>query len=102
MKTTGTAVMIAVAVLCGIVRVYIGGAAPVGLPAPLWVTIYKDLAHVFVGLLIGWGWYDSGYESRRQPGWCYWLRGGEDRIWKWLVMGLCVLEVAVATISRMG
>lgn len=96
-----TALIVTLALLFGIVRVYIGLTVPVHGPALLWVTIYKDLAHVYVGLLIGFGWYGSIYDSSCRRGWCHFLRSGDDALSKRLAIGLCVLEVAVAALGRM-
>lgn len=63
------------------VRVWIGLNLP---PSPMSeVDVFKDIAHLFVGLLIGFWWVE------RKP----WQRN--------LIIGLCVAETAVAVISRL-
>lgn len=49
-----------------------------------WVDIYKDVAHVFVGMLIPGAW------------------SGKEPLYRILFWLLCILEVAVAVISRQG
>ena len=63
------------------VRVWIGLNVP---PARMTgVDVFKDISHLFVGLLIGLCW-------------------GEHKTWQWhLIVLLCVAEVAVAVVSRL-
>ena len=70
-----------VAVELVLVRVWIGRKFP---PSPMTgVDVFKDIAHLFVGLLIGFWWVE------RKP----WQRN--------LIIWLCVAETAVAVISRL-
>lgn len=78
--------MIVVAIMLGITRIYIGlNVMP---DAFQWTQAYKDVAHLFMGGLFVAAWTSKG--------------SLEHTLLLWSVFwGLCVLEVAVAVISRL-
>lgn len=72
---------IAIAVILGILRIYIGATSTPG--TLLWVQIFKDVAHLFMGGLTVAAW-------------------NQDKKWQWILFwSMNTLEVTVAVISRL-
>lgn len=67
---------------------------------PLAVTLYKDVAHIFIGWLAATGWYDSRYEWGLYHSVRKWFGGGTDREYKWLFHAMCVVELVCFGLSR--
>lgn len=73
--------IIGLAVLTAVIRVYIGYTTT---PGPMtWVEVYKDLAHMFIASLLT----------------CLYLN--KSRLLLWVCLALIVVEVSVATFSRL-